>query len=272
MRNRILVGLTILAGLAMPIEAKAQAISDSGVTITNDTVSSVSFSLGSADDETQKWIDGTLKSREITAYKVWAKTTLRIAVTSGGFRIIRYYAVLPGERYRIGVDDNQLYDLRQLHARDLGETKLTPVKEEKEAVTSQGQEPLFGTWKLNTAKSKYSPGPAPKSSTVKWEATQDGVRLTVDVVPASGEPIQYEASGKFDGKDNPIKGNNPDGDSVAFSKIDSHTYEAVNKKGGQTTITSHIVVAADGKTRVTTQTGKNGKGETAHNTLSYEKQ
>lgn len=137
---------------------------------------------------------------------------------------------------------------------------------------AQAKEPLSGTWKLNVAKSKFSPGPASKSGTSKWEVTQDSVRLTVDTVPASGEPIHYEASGKFDGKDNPIKGNNPDGDSVAFSKIDSHTYEAVNKKGGQITITGRIVVAADGKTRVTTQTGKNGKGETVHNTLSYEKQ
>ncbi len=135
MRNRIFAGLAILAGLATPIEAKAQALSESVVSITNATVSTVNFSLGSADDETQKWIDGTLKSRETKAYKVWANTRLRIAVISGGFRITRYFAVSAGERYRIGVDDNQLYDLRQLHARDLEETKLTPAKEEKEAVT-----------------------------------------------------------------------------------------------------------------------------------------
>lgn len=27
----------------------------------------------------------------------------------------------------------------------------------------------LGTWKLNLAKSKYAPGPAPKSQTRKWE-------------------------------------------------------------------------------------------------------
>src|SRR5215831_4810679 len=54
---------------------------------------------------------------------------------------------------------------------------------------AQAKEPLFGTWKLNVAKSKFSPGPASKSSSSKWEATQDGVKLTVDTVPASGEPI-----------------------------------------------------------------------------------
>src|SRR5262249_17400859 len=29
---------------------------------------------------------------------------------------------------------------------------------------AQSQESLFGTWKMNSAKSKYSPGPAPKSN------------------------------------------------------------------------------------------------------------
>ena len=37
-----------------------------------------------------------------------------------------------------------------------------------------------GTWKLNLAKSKYSPGPAPKSQTLKIEAWGD------DGVIASG--------------------------------------------------------------------------------------
>ncbi len=140
------------------------------------------------------------------------------------------------------------------------------------ALLAQAQESLFGTWKMNAAKSKYSPGPAPKSNIAKWEAFQGGVRLTVDVVPAKGETQHWESSGKFDGKDNPVKGNNPDGDAIAFSKIDARTYEAVTKKSGKTTLTAHIVVAADGKTRITTQTGKDGQGQTVNNTTFYEKQ
>jgi len=137
---------------------------------------------------------------------------------------------------------------------------------------AQTQESLFGTWKMNAAKSKYSPGPVPKSNIAKWEAFQDGVKLTVDVVPATGATQHYEASGKFDGKDNPVKGNNPDADTIAFSKIDARTYEAISKKGGKTTVTARIVVAADGKTRITTQTGKDGQGQTVNNSIFYEKQ
>src|SRR5262245_15689478 len=137
---------------------------------------------------------------------------------------------------------------------------------------AQGQESLFGTWKMNAAKSKYSPGPVPKSNVAKWEAFQSGVKLTVDVVPASGETQHYECSGKFDGKDNPVKGNNPDADAMAFSKTDAHTYEVLTKKGGKATLTARIVVAADGKTRTTTQTGKNAQGQTVNITMFYEKQ
>ena len=137
---------------------------------------------------------------------------------------------------------------------------------------AQPQESVFGIWKENAAKSKYSPGPTPKSNIAKWEAFQGGVKLTVDVVPAKGEALHWESSGKFDGKDNPMKGNNPAGDAVAFSKIDARTYEVVTKKGGKTTLKAHIVVAADGKTRITTQTGTNSQGQAVNATMFYEKQ
>src|SRR5262245_64470653 len=77
---------------------------------------------------------------------------------------------------------------------------------------AQAQESLFGTWRMNAAKSTFSPGPMPKTNIAKWETFQGGVKLTVDVVPAQGETQHYESSGKFDGKDNHVKGNNPDGD------------------------------------------------------------
>ncbi len=149
---------------------------------------------------------------------------------------------------------------------------MTAVLIAAAVLLAQSQESLFGTWKMNAAKSKYSPGPTPKSNIAKWEAFQGGIKLTVDAVPAKGETQHWEVSGKFAGKDNPVTGNNPDGDTVAFSKIDAHTYDIVQQRGGKTTLTAHIVVAADGKTRITTSTGKDGQGQTVNNTMFYEKQ
>jgi flavin-dependent dehydrogenase len=57
----------------------------------------------------------------------------------------------------------------------------------------------------------------------------------------------------------------------AFTKIDDHSYQVVSKKGGKVTITSKVVVSADGKTRTTTQTGTDAQGRPVNNTIVYEK-
>src|SRR6266487_1333301 len=73
-----------------------------------------------------------------------------------------------------------------------------------------------GTWKLNLTKSKYSPGPAPKSQTLKIEAWgDDGVKYTADGVDPDGKPTHAEFQAKYDGKFNPFKGN-PDADMIAY--------------------------------------------------------
>ena len=48
-------------------------------------------------------------------------------------------------------------------------------------------DPLIGTWKMNVAKSKYSPGPAPKSGTTKISAVPGGIRLVTNGVNDKGK-------------------------------------------------------------------------------------
>jgi hypothetical protein len=129
----------------------------------------------------------------------------------------------------------------------------------------------LGTWKLDVAKSKYSPGPAPKSLTLKFEATADGIKLTSDGVNAEGNPTHGEYVSKFDGKDVPWKGN-PDADTAAAKKIDDNSYENVWKKDGKTTITAKAVVSDSGKTLTITLVGTNAKGETVKNVGVYDRQ
>ena len=139
------------------------------------------------------------------------------------------------------------------------------------ALAAQTTGPWFGTWKLNIAKSKYSPGPAAKSSTTKLEPFEGGFRNTTDTVTGSGEVRHIVYTGKFDGKENVVKGN-PDADTNAYTRIDDHTYQVVPKKNGKATVTSRIVISADGKTRTQTQTGTDLKGQTVSNTLIYDRQ
>ena len=54
------------------------------------------------------------------------------------------------------------------------------------SLSAQGNDPRIGTWKLNVAKSKYSPGPAPQSLTVKVEPSgQGGEKVTAEFVNRS---------------------------------------------------------------------------------------
>ena len=67
-----------------------------------------------------------------------------------------------------------------------------------------------GTWKTDLAKSKYSPGPAPKvPGTVTVERSGTGMKTTIDGTNAQGQPTHTETVWTFDGKDNPVKGAAP---------------------------------------------------------------
>ena len=130
----------------------------------------------------------------------------------------------------------------------------------------------IGTWKLNLAKSKYSPGPAPKSQTLKIEAWgEDGVKYTADGVGADGKPTHSEFQAKYDGKDNAFKGN-PDADMIAYKRIDANTIEATTKMKGKVTLKVKVVVSADSKTRTLTQTGTDAQGKPVNNLVVYDKQ
>ena len=128
-----------------------------------------------------------------------------------------------------------------------------------------------GTWKLNLAKSKYSPGMPPKSQTTKLQSTKDGIREIVDRVNADGSMTHWDFTAKFDGKDYEIKGD-PDRDHASVKKLDDYTLEVVNKKDGKTTTSMKLVVSKDGKTRTNTVTGKNAAGTAVNNVLFFDKQ
>lgn len=110
--------------------------------------------------------------------------------------------------------------------------------------------PLVGTWKLNVAKSKFDPGPGPKSLTRTVVAQDDGMTYSFEGAAADGKPVAYGFAVKFDGKDNPISGSMPSGaDTISAQRIDFNTYEATLKKAGNVIGTSKVTVAKDGRAR-----------------------
>ena len=137
---------------------------------------------------------------------------------------------------------------------------------------AQSKDPFVGSWRLNVAKSKYTPGPAPKSITSTYEAAGQGYKVSVRNEPASGAVQQYSYTTSLDGKDSPITGNNANADTVAVKRIDANTLELVNKKGGKVTTTQRNVVSADGKTRTVTTTGTDPQGQKVNSVGVFEKQ
>src|ERR1700690_3270368 len=108
--------------------------------------------------------------------------------------------------------------------------------------------PLVRTWKLNLTKSKYDPGPTPKSLTRTVEAQGNGVKYTFEGVAADGTPIAYCFSTTFDGKDNPVTGSMPNGaDTISAKRTDANHYVATQKKGGKEVGVSKVAVSKDGK-------------------------
>jgi hypothetical protein len=128
-----------------------------------------------------------------------------------------------------------------------------------------------GIWKLNVAKSKYSPGPAPKDGTLTVESQPDGLKITIHGTDAEGKAVHMEFSPKYDGKDVPATGMQG-ADTISMKKIDDYTVESVSKKGGKPLVTTRSTVSKDGKTRTSTQKGTNAKGEKVNNTIVYDKQ
>jgi hypothetical protein len=59
---------------------------------------------------------------------------------------------------------------------------------------------------------------------------------------------------------------------VSWKKIDNNTYETTTMLKGKALVTSRIVVAADGKSRTVTTSGKNAQGQTVNNKITYDKQ
>ena len=113
-------------------------------------------------------------------------------------------------------------------------------------VHAQMPKGLEGAWKLNVAKSKFSP------------------------VPADGPAQTWEMSPKFDGKDYPVKGH-PNADTIALGKADGMKSESTFKKGGKVTAMNARTLSADGKTLTIEMKGTDEQGRAVHNIQVFER-
>jgi hypothetical protein len=139
------------------------------------------------------------------------------------------------------------------------------------AFAASAADPAIGTWTLNVEKSKFSPGPAPKSGTRTYAQTADGIAVTFNGVAADGSPTSGKSTFKYDGKDYPMTGS-PDFDTLSLKRVNATTVKSVQKKDGKVVGWTTRTVSAHGKVLTLSSKGTNVKGAPFHSVAVYDKQ
>jgi hypothetical protein len=130
--------------------------------------------------------------------------------------------------------------------------------------------PFVGTWKLDVAKSKYDPGPAPKSQTRTWDASG---KVSVKGVNAAGKAVSYGYPIKEDGKEYPTVGAIPNAaDKISSNKVAPNTVEVHFMRHGKPAETTTFGVSKDGKTLTISARGTNADGSAFNNVTVWKKQ
>lgn len=124
---------------------------------------------------------------------------------------------------------------------------------------------FVGTWKLNVAKSKFKPGPAPQGSTVTIEA--DG-KIAVQEVDQKGQATNWSVT-PSEGAPVAVTGL-PDM-TVIQKRINDRTMEHTWKSGNSIE-KGRAVVSKDGKVMTYTLTGTGQDGKPEHDVQVFEKQ
>jgi len=131
-------------------------------------------------------------------------------------------------------------------------------------------DPVVGTWKLNVAKSKYIPGPPPKSQTRIYFEDKTGVRALVVTVYRNGDTDTVHYRATYDGKEHPVSGA-PDRDGIAMKQLSPYSAESILTHAGVTIGEAHRTVSGDGRTMTITYKGVLN-GEPVNNTALYERE
>jgi hypothetical protein len=135
--------------------------------------------------------------------------------------------------------------------------------------SSTAPDSLVGAWRLNVAKSRYRPGPAPSSETRTYTRQGENVLGVILRAFADGRRERIEYTANYD-REYPVTGTE-DYDHVVLKRIDRYTSEAVLSHAGRVFGTARRVIAADGKSMTITFRRDSESGVSVLNLAVYEK-
>ncbi|MBV8553727.1 MAG: hypothetical protein JOY54_20705 [Acidobacteriaceae bacterium] len=128
---------------------------------------------------------------------------------------------------------------------------------------STATSPWIGTWKVNVAKSTFSPGPPPKSQTV---TIAEG-KVTVDEESADGKTAHWSYA-PSNGAEVPIDGLQE----ASVTSTEKGNMVEHKWKIGKESYTGHGVIMKDGKTMKYVFDGTDAQGRHVHDVTFYEKE
>ena len=131
--------------------------------------------------------------------------------------------------------------------------------------------PIVGTWKLNVAKSTFTPGPGWQSQTRTYRATPGGASVSWTGVGAHGETMQVSYDYNYDGKDYPMVGS-ANYDTLNAVQVDAFTVKSEEKRDGKIVGIAMRRVSPDGKVLTITDEGINRKGEKFSQVLVFDRE
>ncbi len=132
-------------------------------------------------------------------------------------------------------------------------------------------DPVVGTWTMNIAKSKFSPGHEVKSQTRTYAETTDGVSLQVTGVGADGATLSQQSTFKYDGKSYPVSGA-ADYDALSLKRVNGSTVNSTMLKAGKPVGTTVRTISMHGKVMTLTTKLKGGDGKRYGMTAVFDKQ
>ncbi len=140
-------------------------------------------------------------------------------------------------------------------------------------LTAVGADNTLGTWKLDLAKSKFTPGPSPvKNLTITREASDGGVKVAVTGERADGTSADSNYTAKYDGNEVQVTGNAPY-NTVAVKQVNANTLTDERKKTGTPYhATGHTVISNGGKTMTVTVKGTSVDEKPFTYVMVYDKQ
>ena len=130
---------------------------------------------------------------------------------------------------------------------------------------------VVGTWRLNVAKSKFSPGPPYREELRIYEPQPNGIKSTIKRTYANGQTRTIEWVANYDSMEYPVTGS-PDYDAIKLKRVDDFTAESVLGHAGRVIATTRRVISRDGRSMTITFQADDFGGSRVDNMMVYDRE